>query len=44
MEYALHADFAIVKAWKGIRWGTCLPEDDPQLLYLDGQGGKHHHR
>ena len=37
LERALHADFALVKAWKGDRFGQPrLPEDDAQLQSDDG--------
>ena len=44
MEYALHADFAIVKAWKGDRLGNLVfQKNDPEFFHFHGQGRKYHH-
>ena len=43
MEHALHADFAIVKAWKGDKLAILFSENHPKFFYLNGEGRNNYH-
>ena len=44
MEHALHADFAIVKAWKGDRAGQSgIQKNNQEFFHVHGQGRKYYH-
>ena len=44
MENALHADFAIVKAWKGDRFGNLVfQKNNKKFFNINGKSRKHHY-